>query len=242
MGGASCPAEGCPGLAALPPWTARPCGLPPGPTTHWRWVRWAGLGARSPNWAHVLAAAMLRGVLGFPWHLLLCRGSVLVVRASGICGTRWPLLFGTCPCVLVVVGCVPLWRASRPGRSPCFGWLFVSRWCLPLPGAFGLQFTGRLRGACGGWLRTGLMVSAAGPCRGRVTGLPERRNGRGLRWGCPWHVAPSCLLGCVRCGRWAVRSLSLTRLVSCTVCLLTGDSAAAPGLFRVEADTSRFGS
>ena len=35
---------------------------------------------------------------------------------------------------------------------------------------------------------------------------------------------------------------SLTRMVSCTVCLSRGDSAGAPGLFRVDADTSRFGS
>ena len=37
-----------------------------------------------------------------------------VVRALRVCGTRRPLLLGTCPCALVVAGGVPLWRASWP--------------------------------------------------------------------------------------------------------------------------------
>ena len=37
-----------------------------------------------------------------------------VVRAVRICGTRRLLWLGTCPCALVVVGGIPLWRASWP--------------------------------------------------------------------------------------------------------------------------------
>ena len=55
--------------------------------------------------------------------------------------------------------------------------------------------------------------------------------------GCPWRVAPASVFGCVRCGRFRVWTP-----VSCTVCCSTGDSAGAPGLFRVDADISTFGS
>ena len=63
------------------------------------------------------------------WHVFLCRRLWHVVRAAPVSGTRWPLLFGTCPCALVVSGGVPLWRAwwpcvgaprlLRSGRSRC---------------------------------------------------------------------------------------------------------------------------
>ena len=36
----------------------------------------------------------------------------------------------------------------------------------PIPGACAPGFTGRLRGARGGWPRTGIFVPASGPCRG----------------------------------------------------------------------------
>ena len=72
--------------------------------------------------------------LGVAWHLFLCRGPLRVVRAHQDCGTRWPLLLGTCPCAVVVPGGVPLWRASWPcvgaprlvrsGRCRCSGRLF----------------------------------------------------------------------------------------------------------------------
>ena len=42
----------------------------------------------------------------------------------------------------------------------------------------------------------------------------------------------------MRCGGWRVWTRSLTRPISRTVCRSTGDSAGAPGLFRVDADTS----
>ena len=68
--------------------------------------------------------------LGVAWHGFLCGGSLLAAR---VCGTRWPLLLGTCPIALVVAGGVPLWHASWPSvgaprrvrscRSRCSGWL-----------------------------------------------------------------------------------------------------------------------
>ena len=61
------------------------------------------------------------------------------------------------------------------------------------------------------------------------------------RWGCPWHVPPASVLGCVRCGWLCVRTRSLTHPVSRTVRRSTGDSAGASGLFRVDADTAPFG-
>ena len=65
---------------------------------------------------------------------------------------------------------------------------------------------------------------------------------RAPRWGCPWRVPPASVLGCVRCVGWRVWTRSLTRPVSRTARLSTGDSAGAPGLFRVDADTSPCGS
>ena len=46
--------------------------------------------------------------LAVAWHLFVCRGSLRVVRALRVCGTRRPSLLGTCPCALVVAGGVPL--------------------------------------------------------------------------------------------------------------------------------------
>ena len=62
------------------------------------------------------------------------------------------------------------------------------------------------------------------------------------RWGCAWRVPTASVLGCVRCSAWRVWTRSLTRPVSHTVRHSTGDSAGATRLFRVDADTSSFGS
>ena len=98
--------------------------------------------------------------LAVAWHLFVCRGSLRVVRALRVCGTRWPSLLGTCPCALVVAGGVPLWRASWPrvvrrassgpvalGAPVGFPDVVVP---FPTPGACAPGFTGRLRGARGG--------------------------------------------------------------------------------------------
>ena len=113
----------------------------------------------------------------------------------------------------------------------------------PTPGAVAPGFTGWLRGARGGRPRTGVIVPAAGPCRGKGAGRAPRRTGLGPRDG----VVPG---GSLRLRSWAacaavvwrVWTPSLTRPVSRTVRLATGDSAGAPGLTRVDADTAPFGS
>ena len=113
----------------------------------------------------------------------------------------------------------------------------------PTPGAVAPGFTGWLRGARGGRPRTGLIVPAAGPRRGKGAGRAPRRTHSGPRDG----VVPG---GSLRLRSWAacaavvwrVWTRSLTRPVSRTVRLATGDSAGAPGLFRVDADTAPFGS
>ena len=190
--------------------------------------------------------------LAVAWHLFVCRGSLRVVRALRVCGTRRPSLLGTCPCALVVAGGVPLWRALWPrvvrrassgpvalGAPVGFPDAVVP---FPTPGACAPGFTGRLRGARGGRPRTGLIVPAAGPRRGRDAGLAPRRTRSGPRDG----VVPG---GSLRRRSWAacaavvgVWTRSLTRPISRTVCRSTGDSAGAPGLFRVDADTSPCGS
>ena len=144
--------------------------------------------------------------LAVAWHLFVCRGSLRVVRALRVCGTRRPSLLGTCPCALVVAGGVPLWRASWPrkvrrassgpvalGAPVGFPDAVVP---FPTPGACAPGFTGRLRGARGGRPRTGLIVPAAGPRRGRGAGLAPRRTRSGPRDG----VVPG---GSLRRRSWA---------------------------------------
>ena len=304
-GGASCLGVGRLGSGALPPPTARPLGVRPGPTTHWLWV-WGGAGVGTRHQPHSARSCELalravgaargrpggaplawvwgawgralshprplalwaygRGPLptgcgcgvrawgpGSPWHLLLCRGSLCVVRASRVCGTRWPFWFGTCPRAVVVAGGVPLWRASWPrvvaprlvrsGRSRCSGRLSRRRGAFPHPG--GLR--PRIYWAAARGTRRPAENRAHCACR-----WPPPKQGRWARsalypfgaprWGCPWRVPPASVLGCVRCGCVRVWTRSLTRPVSRTVRRSTGDSAGAPGLFRVDADTAPFGS
>ena len=174
-------------------------------------VRGSGFspGRSSPGaWAVLLPRSP---PLRCPWHLVPCRGSSCVVRASRVRGTRWPLWLGTCPRPVVVAGGVPIWRASWPrvgapllvrsGRSRCSGRLSRRRCAFPQPGgcrprlywvaARGTLRPGREPGSCacrwplprqGRWAR-----SASYPF-----GAP--------RWGCPWRVPPASVLGCVRCG------------------------------------------
>ena len=179
---------------------------------------------RSPNPDHLSFRACGRGPLpagrgcgvrawgpGCPWHLVPCRGSSCVVRASRVPGTRWPLSLGTCPRGLVVAGGVPLWCASWPrvgapllvryGRSRCSGWLSRRRGAFPHPkGCRPRLYWVAARGT-----RRPAGNRAHCACR-----WPLPRQGRWARsasypfeaprWGFPWRVPPSSVLGCVRCG------------------------------------------
>ena len=100
----------------------------------------------------------------------------------------------------------------------------------PTTGALAPGFTGQLRGARGGRLRTGLIAPAAGPCRGRGVGRAPCRTCSGPRDG----VVPG---GSLRLRSWAacaavvrrVRTRSLTRPVCRTVSLPRADLAGALG-------------
>ena len=191
--------------------------------------------------------------LGVAWHLFLCRGWFRDVRVARICGTHGPLLLGTCPCALVVAGGVPLWCAlwprvgARTSSGPvALGALVgfsdaVLSFCIP----GGLHSRIYWAAARGSWRPAKNRALCA--CR-----WPLPRQGLWacsvsypfgvLPWGCPWRVPPWSVLGCVRCGGLRVWTRSVTRPVSCAARLSTGDSASAPGLFRVDADTAPFGS
>ena len=111
----------------------------------------------------------------------------------------------------------------------------------PTRGAVAPGFTGWLRGARGGRPRTGLIVPAAGPCRGKGAGRAPLRSRSGP---CDGVIPGGSLrlrswLACAAVV-WRVWTRSLTRPVSRTVRLARGDSAGAPGLFRVDADTAPF--
>ena len=209
-------------------------GVRPGPASRWPWVRCAGVGARLslapcrvPRF--VVCCARFPGsrhpAAVVAWHLSLCRG----------CGRRRASL----ACLMA-----PRWCAApRPVRLlSVLRSAFPSPWCLPPPrGRQPGGFTGWLRGARGGRPRTRLIVPAAGPCRGKGAGRAPRRTRSGPRDG----VVPG---GSLRLRFWAacaavvpgVWTWSLTHPVSRTVRLLTGDSAGAPGLFRVDANTAPF--
>ena len=224
--------EGARGGCVLPGCVASGVGRSPGPDhpsfgACGRGPRPTGCGCGVRGWGP-----------GCPWHLVPCRGWSCVVRASRVCGTRWPLWLGTCPRAVVVAGGVPLWRALCPRvGAPHLVWSGASR-CSgrpsPTPWAVAPSFTGWLPGARGGPPRTGLIVPAAGPCRGKGAGLAPRPTRFGPRDGVVPGGSPR-LRSWAECTSvvWRLWTRSLTRPVSRTVPLLTGDSAGAPGLFCV---------
>ena len=174
--------------------------------------------ARSPGLWHPAAVAA--------WQLSVCLG----------CGRRRASL----ACLVAPRGAP---RLVRSGRSRCSGRLSPRRGAFPHPGSL----RPRLYWAAARGTRRPAENRAHCACR-----WPPPRQGRWARsasypfgaprWGCPWRVPPASVLGCVRCGGGRVWTRSLTRPVSRTVRLSTGDSAGAPGLFRVDADTSPCGS
>ena len=224
-GGASCLGVGRPGTGALPPPTTRPFGR--------------AAGARFPLAVGAVCGRAGRAVLGSLPRTREARTTHHEPRHP-VAVVAWHL-----SSAVVVAGGVPLWRASWPrvgaprlvrsGCSPCSVGFPVAVVPSPTPGAVAPGFTGWLRGECGGWPRTGLFVPAAGPYQGKGAGRAPRctrsgpRNGvvpgRSLRL---WSSAARAAVV------WRVWTRSLTRPVSRTVRLSTGDSAGAPGLFRVD--------
>ena len=169
--------------------------------------------ARCPGLRHPVAVVA--------WHLPLCLG----------CGLRRAFL--ACPVA-------PRWSAApRPVRSLSVRRsAFLTPCRLSPPG-------GRY------WVAARATRRPAENRAHCVCRWTPQRQGRWARsasypfgapgWGCPWRVAPASVLGCVRCGVLRVWTRSLTRPVSRTARLSTGDSAGAPGLFCVDANTAPFG-
>ena len=160
------------------------------------------------------------------WHLSVCLG----------CGRRRASLV----CLVAPRGAP---RLVRSGCSRCSSRLFRRRCAfLRLDGLRPRLYWVAARGT-----RRQAKKRAHGACS-----WPQPRWGRWARSasypfgaprsGCPWRVPEASVSGCVLCGGWRVRIRSLTRLVFRTVRRSTGDSACAPGLFRVDADTSPCGS
>ena len=184
---------------------------------------------------------------GSTWHPLLCRASSCVVRASRVCGTRWPSLLGTCSCAVVVAAAclsgMPRRPAPRSGCPQCSGRLSCRR------GTFLHPRGCRPRIYCAAARGTWRPAENRALCACR---WPLQRQGRWARSvsylfgaprsGCPWRVPRASVLGCVRCS--ALVSVDLVTDASGfrSLRLSMRDAAGAPGLFCVDADTSAFGS
>ena len=233
-GGASCLGVGRPGTGAFPSPTTIPLGRAAG--ARFPLAVGAVCGRGGPAVLGTLSCAAVRRVLcalpGF-------------AAPGGRCGLApvlvlW-LWLAACLCGLPRGTALVRRSSSRPvalGAPVGFPDAVVPSL---IPGAVAPGFTGWLRGARGGQPRTGLIVPAAGPCRGNGAWRAPRRT----RSGPCDEVVPG---GSLRLESWAacapvvwrVWTRSLTRPVSRAVRLATGDSASAPGLFRVDADTAPF--
>ena len=145
--------------------------------------------------------------LGVACHLVLCRGSLRVVRTARVCGPRLPLLLGTRPCASVVSGGVPLWRAFWPrvwaprlvrsGRSRCSGRL--SRRGGAFPRIYWTAARGTWRPA-----ENRALCACRWPLPRPRRWAPSASYPFGApRCGCFWRVPPATVLGCVRCGALA---------------------------------------
>ena len=235
-GGASCLGVGHPGSGAHPPPTTRPLGR--APRARFPLVVGAVCESGGPADLGTLSRAAVRHVLcalpGF-------------AAPGGQCGLAPVLVPWLWPaaCLSGVPSGPALVRrsSSRPvalGAPVGFPVAVVPS---PTPGAVAPGSPGWLRGARGGRPRTGLIVPAAGPCRGKGAGRAPRRTRSepcdgvvpgGSLWLRSW-AACAAVVGRV----WA---RSLTRPVCCTIRFSTGDSAGEPGLVRVDAVTAPFGS
>ena len=176
---------------------------------------------------------------------VLCALSGFVAPGGRRClaPVRVPLLWPAA--CLSGVPCGPAWCAApRPVRSlSVLRSAFSSPWCTSPPRGLAPP---ALPGGCAGHAEAirepGCLCLPLAPAEAGALGSLRVVPVRATRWGRPWRVPPVLVLGCVRCGGWFVWTLSLTRPVSRTVHRSTGDSAGAPGLFCVDADTAPCGS
>ena len=218
-GGASCLGVGRPESGALPPPTTRPFGRAAGARFPLAVGAVCGLGG--PAVLGTLSRAAVRHVL------CALPGFAAPGGRSGLAPVLVPWLWPAA-CLSGVPHGPALVRRSSSGPvalgAPVgFPVAVVPS---PTPGAVAPGFTGWLRGARGGRPRTGLIVPAAGPCRGKGAGRAPRRTRSGPQDG----VVPG---GSLRLPSWAacaavvlrVWTRSLKRPVSRTVRLATGDSA-----------------
>ena len=182
-GGLSCLGVGRPGSGALPPSTTRPLGL--------------AAGARYPLAVGAVCGPGGPAVLGtfsraaVPRVLCALPG---FAAPGGRCGLALVLVPWLWPaaCLSGVPRGPALVRHASSG-SVAFGapvGLPVAVVPSPTPGTVAPGSTGWLRGARGGRLRTGLIVPAADPCRGKGAGRAPRRARSGPRDG----VVPGGLL------------------------------------------------
>ena len=215
-------------------------------------VCWVCVAVRAPPAPHHYWLGFVVCWLGVAWHLFPCCALLRVVCASCVCGIPWPFLLGTWPCTLVVDGGVPLSHAPLPRilrRAPSgpvalgaqVG--FPEPWCLLLPGACASD----LLGGCAGHGEAGrepgswclLLAHAEAGALGLVRVLPVLGPAMGFSQAGPSGVGLELRalrwLGVCGTGHSRVRFFR-------TVCLSTGASASAPGLFRVVANTSPLGS
>ena len=230
--GASCLGVGRPGSCPLRPPTTRPFGR--AARAGYPLAVGAVCGRRGPAVLGTFPRAAVRRVLcALPWF----------AAPGGHCGLAPVLVPWLWPaaCLSGVPRGPALVRRSSSGPVALGAPVGFPVDVVPSPGpgAVAPGLTGWLRGARGDRPRTGLIVPAAGPWRGKGAGRAPRRTRSGPRDG----VVPG---GSLRLRSWAacaavvwrVWTWSLTHLVSRTVRLATGDSAGAPGLFRVDADTA----
>ena len=225
---------GHPELSALPRPTARAEGVRTGPATQRLWVRCAGVGARfslapSPVPRFVVCCARFPGlrhpVAIVAWHLSLCRG----------CGR----LRASLACLVA-----PHWCAApRPLRLlSVLRLAFWLPWCLPPPrGSWLPDFLGGCTGNLEAGREPGSLCLPLAPAEAgslgslRVAPLLGPRNGT-VPGGSLRLRSPAACAAVV----WCVCTRSLTCQVLRTVRISTADSAGAPGLFGVDADTSPF--
>ena len=191
-GGASCLGVGRPGLGALPPPTTRPFGRVAG--ARFPLAVGAQCERGGPAVLGTLSRATVRRVLcalpGFAAPGRRCRLAPVLVP------WLWPGLSGMPRGPALVRR-----SSSRPialGAPVGFPVAVVPS---PDPGAVAPGFPRWLRGARGGRPRTGLIVPAAGPCRGKGAGRAPRRTRRGPAMGLSL-VGPSSFGLGLRALRW----------------------------------------